>query len=164
MTRPPALLLLVSLIFASCARQGGEKLLTPLRAEQIDSVIAARTGQKAVLVNVWATWCGPCVEEFPYLVKLADKYADQADVLFISADFPEQRTDVIAFLKKQGVTYQTFLKDDLDEIFINALDTTWSGSIPVTAIYNRNGDKVFFHEGEMSFEALEKELLSVINK
>jgi thiol-disulfide isomerase/thioredoxin len=147
----------------ACSRQTQKELLTSLKADQIDSLVSARSGDKAVLVNVWATWCGPCVEEFPHLVKLATKYQKDADVLFISADFPEQRSDVLAFLNKQGVTQQSFLKDDLDETFINALDSTWTGSIPVTIIYNKNGDKVFFHEGEMTFDAFEKELLSAIN-
>jgi thiol-disulfide isomerase/thioredoxin len=156
--------LLLTFFIASCAKKPQEPVVMPLQAGQYDTLISSFKGKKAVLVNVWATWCGPCVEEFPDLVKLARQFKNDVQVIFISADFPDQLPRVKAFLQQQGVDWPTYIKDDADEVFINALDTRWTGSIPVTVIYNRNGDKVHFEEGKGSFASFEKAILLALNQ
>ena len=76
--------------------------LIPYTSEQIISKIKSFSNQKAVLLNIWALWCVPCVEEFPMIVDLDDEY-DELEIIFVSADFHEQKIEVQKFLKKQGL-------------------------------------------------------------
>jgi len=110
--------------------------------------VSSLKGEKAVLLNVWATWCVPCVEEFPMIVELGKEIED-LDVVFISADFEEQTDAVYSFLKKKGVGGKSFMKEEKDETFINGLHPEWSGLLPFTILYGKNSGKIVdFWEGK----------------
>lgn len=146
------------------AESNGTIVLTDLAPEQIGDVVARHNAEgKAVLLNVWATWCGPCVEEFPDIVALKQKYDAQLAVVFISADFPEDRDRAIEFLREQNVDWETYLKTGKDEPFINALSTEWGGALPFTKIYSKNGEIVTFWENKASYDTFEKAILDAIN-
>lgn len=114
---------------------------------------AGASGKKAVLVNAWATWCAPCIEEFPDLVKLSRDYADKGlQVYFVSADEPDVRPDVVKFLTEQGVTGKSFLKAGDDEAFINGLDPEWDGSLPATFVFDAAGKRVVSLREPASYE------------
>jgi thiol-disulfide isomerase/thioredoxin len=140
-----------------------ETFLEPIRASQIDSVINQYRGEKAVLINLWATWCGPCVEEFPHIVKLQEKYEDQLKVIFISGDFTDPYTAVPKFLKKHKVDWTTYLKTGNDQEFIPAVDSTWSGALPFTKIYDKQGNVVARWENSADFETFHKHVKNAIN-
>lgn len=155
------LLMLAVLAVAGVAGCGGQKAerasevattpdtlaLEPVTAEQL----LARTrepGARATLVNVWATWCGPCREEFPAIVSLAERRrADGLRVLFVSADFEDQAQEARAFLAEHRAPGPWLLKSGPDMEFINGLERRWSGALPVTLIYDSNGTPVEFWEG-----------------
>src|SRR6056297_942500 len=65
-----------------------DTLLKDVTGSELQEIIESYEGEKAVLVNVWATWCAPCIEEFPEIVKLQRNYPDQLKVIFVSGDFP----------------------------------------------------------------------------
>mgnify|MGYP003320099000 CR=1 FL=1 len=75
--------------------------LIPYTSEQIISKIKSFSNQKAVLLNIWALWCVPCVEEFPMIVDLGKEH-DELEIIFVSADFHEQKSDVQKFLNEKG--------------------------------------------------------------
>jgi thiol-disulfide isomerase/thioredoxin len=110
-----------------------------------------------VLVNLWATWCGPCVKEFPHLVKLQKLYEKKGvKVVFISVDEPEDvQTAVRPFLQKQNVTFTTYVKNGDDESFIDAVGSGWRGAIPTTFIFNRTGEQVATLVGARDLNAFE---------
>ncbi len=140
------------------------ELLTDIASEEIETLIAKHNADgKVVLVNIWATWCGPCVEEFPDIVELKHKYKDQLEVVFISADFPEDRERALQFLKDQKVTWETYMKTGKDEPFINAISNDWSGALPFTKIYSKNGQITSYWENKASFETFETAILEAIN-
>ncbi|TXD48746.1 TlpA disulfide reductase family protein [Polaribacter sp. IC073] len=114
---------------------------------------------KTYVVNFWATWCAPCVKELPDFEKLNKEYASKnVAVLLVSLDFPKQITrKLIPFLAKRNIQSKVVLLDDVNEdIWIKAIDSTWSGAIPATLIYNKNKRK--FYEQSFTFETLELEL------
>ncbi len=118
----------------------------------------------AVVVNFWATWCPPCREEFPDFVKLGKEYADRdVNVLFVSADFPEDIDRVTKFLGDQRVPWRSYIKAGKDEAFINAFSKQWSGALPATFVYDRSGSMTFFHEGKLSYAEIENEVKKLLN-
>lgn len=149
----------------SCGRPSQVSILPvlPLQPEGVKAVLASFQGQKAVLVNVWATWCVPCVEEFPYLVRLREEFKDELDVVFISVDFPEQLPRVEAFLTEQRVDWQTYIKDGKDEPFIFAIHDDWTGAIPATVIYDKAGEQVVFFEKPADYETFKSHILTAIH-
>lgn len=140
-----------------------ETLLKNADGEAIQDVIASYQGEKAVLVNVWATWCVPCIEEFPEIVEIQRKYPDKLQVIFISADFPENRERAVTFLKEHGVDWVTYFKTGKDEPFINALSDEWSGALPFTKVVDINGKVIGHWENKADFDTFNEHVKRAIN-
>jgi thiol-disulfide isomerase/thioredoxin len=97
---------------------------------------------KVVVLNMWATWCGPCVDEFPDLVKLDRAYRSRGvAVIGLSMDDAQQAPKVVPpFLAKQGATFPVYrLKPGDPMAVVGVFDRYWNGSIPVTYVFDRNG-------------------------
>lgn len=137
--------------------------LKDVKGEEIQNVIASYKGDKAVLVNVWATWCVPCVEEFPEIVEIQRKYPDKLQVIFISADFPENRDKAVEFLEKHNVDWVTYFKTGKDEPFINAISREWSGALPFTKVIDIDGNVIAHWENKASFDTFDKHVKQAIN-
>jgi len=108
----------------------------------LKKAVAAQKG-KVVLVNLWATWCGPCVEEFPDLVKLDEKYRSKGlVVLGGSMDEPRDGDKVVEFVTKQKAGFPVYLRKGGDvDSFVDALDKNWTGAVPTTLLFDRNGKR-----------------------
>src|SRR5436309_4814249 len=108
-------------VLTACAdRQAAGPPVIPATSKSVLHAVR-EPGAKVVLVNMWATWCGPCREEFPDIVKLAKKYRDQGlRVVFVSWDVDEAVTR--RFLAQQGVDFPSYIKADSerDPAFIDA--------------------------------------------
>ncbi len=154
-------LLLIAEVSASA---GQEKLgqmrhrtpIVPVKAFDLKQLVAGDKG-KVVVMNFWATWCAPCVEEFPDLLRLRSAYADRGlEIIFVSIDNPKKSLpQVNTFLKGKGVDFPTYIKEaGGDEAFINSIDSTWSGAIPATFIYDKRGSVVHKRIDAQTFEQL----------
>lgn len=137
-------------------------LLVNIKPNSLDSLISSYQGEKAVLVNIWATWCGPCVEEFPEIVKLQNNYPEDLQVVFISTDFTKDRERVITFLKEHHVDWTTYFKRGNDQKFIRTIDQDWSGALPFTKIYSRDGSVVASWYNKAPYEKFEKHIKQAI--
>ena len=136
--------------------------IRPADAAALHAAVGA-PGAKATLLNVWATWCAPCREEFPELVRLEKAWRDRGlRVMFVSADFDDQLPEVRAFLAKQGVTAPSWIKTGDDMAFIDAMDKRWSGALPATFIYDSQGKLVRFWEGKADYARFESEVRAVM--
>jgi thiol-disulfide isomerase/thioredoxin len=118
-----------------------------------------------LLINVWATWCVPCREEFPDLVKISESYSNKVRVVGISVDDSEVLdSKVIPFLKNQKAKFENYLlKVTEPEDFINLLNKKWSGAIPATFIYKKNSEQNEMLIGKQSYELFEQAVKKVIN-
>ncbi len=135
--------------------------ITPTTGNEIRQAIR-RSDARATVVNVWATWCLPCREEFPDLMRLYRAYRDTGVALILmSADFEDQLPEAREFLAEQGIDFPSFAKQGGDMEFIEAIDPRWSGTLPATWIYDADGVTRHFREGKTTFHALEQELLKV---
>ncbi|MDA0711992.1 MAG: TlpA disulfide reductase family protein [bacterium] len=138
--------------------------IRPATAEQVLGAIQKEKGH-VVLVNVWATWCQPCVEEFPDILALLQTYKDRGlKIIFVSADFEDQTETAKAFLSKQGVDFATYQKSGKDMAFINTLDEKWSGAMPATWIYNSASKKTHFWEGKKDRAYFERAILEALEE
>jgi len=120
---------------------------------------------RAILINIWATWCIPCREEFPDLVKIANDYKDEVRVIGISLDEPEiLDTQVIPFLKSHNAEFENYILKTVEpEDFINLLSKEWSGAVPATFIYDKKGYQKEILIGKQSYNSFEKAVKKVID-
>lgn len=127
---------------------------------------AARApGAACTVINVWATWCEPCREEFPDLLRLRAAFGGRGlRLVLVSADFPAERAAVEAFLRAQKVDFATYLKDQPDEAFIDALDRRWSGALPATFVLGPDGRVVEWWEGKRSYSDFERSVTAVLGR
>ena len=142
--------------------EGGAIQLERVDGEQVLKVVR-ESGAPAVLVNVWATWCIPCREEFPDLIRLYRQYRDRGfRLILISADFASEEDDARAFLAEHGVDFPSYLKVGDDMEFINTLDERWTGALPASFIYDVRGNLQHFWEGKASYEQMKESVLEVL--
>ena len=106
-----------------------------------------------VVVNQWASWCGPCRYEFPFFQRLAEKYDGR--VAFVGVDSKDSRGDAAAFLKRHPVPYPHYYDKDASVARVFRGGRAW----PTTAFYGKGGRLVFTHQGAYATEAkLEEEI------
>lgn len=112
---------------------------------------------RPLLVNFWATWCDPCREEFPDLVKIdADYRGKNLNFVTVSLDdVSEIGTEVPKFLKEMKATMPTVLLNVNDpEPAIKAVDAGWDGQLPATFLYDKHGKVVFRYFGKIKPDEL----------
>ena len=120
---------------------------------------------KTYVINFWATWCAPCVKELPAFEKLNEEYASKnVEVLLVSLDFQKQKEKkLIPFIVRKNLQSKVVILDDINEdVWIKAIDSSWSGAIPATIIYNKNSRN--FYEKYFDYETLEAELQTFLKQ
>ena len=141
-----------------------QKLIGQADYETILTAIAEKKG-KVVLLNMWATWCDPCVEEFPDIVMLYNKYKDQGlDVVTVSHDFVESIADSFLILQKADFTnYMKEIAQDGND-FIIGIDNDWYGALPATWLFDRDGNRQYFIEEQFYTDKLEAKIVELLKK
>jgi peroxiredoxin len=113
----------------------------------VDGVRAllANDTDKLLLVNLWATWCGPCIIEYPEFLRIHRMYKDRDfEFVSISADAPEQKDKVLKFLEKKESAVRNFIFDSDDQYqLIEAVDPNWQGALPYTLLIEPGGKVIF---------------------
>lgn len=134
--------------------------VTRLDEQGLSRLIKDRNG-KILFLIVWATWCVPCVEEFPDLVKLHHAFEGRpVEIVGISADFDDEIESKIApFLRKQDVPFRVYVASfKRQEDFINGVNRSWSGALPASLIIDARGERKFFLVGKGTFEQFKREI------
>jgi peroxiredoxin len=111
--------------------------------------LMAQDSKKYRLVNVWATWCGPCVAEFPDLVEMHRMYRRRPfELVTISLDSPKDKDKALKFLNEQhaSMTNYIYTGDDRDAL-ADTLDKAWRGPVPHTVLIGPDGKVVWRHTG-----------------
>lgn len=125
-----------------------EVTLEPIDAEGIQEIIA-NDSDDVRLVNVWASWCGPCIVEFPELVTINRMYRHRNfEFITISADDPDRKDKVLSFLKKNegSATNYIFNSDDKEKL-VEAVGEEWNAALPHTLLIKPGGEVVYRHTG-----------------
>lgn len=153
-------LLLVLLISYACNKEEFTKVTSvkSYNYEQLKPLLE-KNDDTIYIINFWATWCAPCIKELPYFEKIGVAYKDKnVQVLLVSLDFPKQvEKKLIPFINKKKLKSEVILLDDVNEnVWIPAIDESWSGALPATLIYSKNKRKFF--EKSFNYQELENEL------
>lgn len=115
------------------------------------------------VINFWATWCKPCIEELPVFEKINLDYAGKkVKVILISNDFKKQINPKLKpFLKAKKIKSEVWWMSETDpNVWVNLVEPMWAGSLPATLIFKGSENKRFFHEGDLN----EATLKAIINK
>lgn len=115
---------------------------------------------KPLLINFWATWCVPCQEEFPDLIKIGADYKDKIDLITISLDeLSEINGDVPKFLAEmKAETPGYLLKTADEEATIATVSKDWQGGLPFTILFNEKGESVYSQQGKFNPDFLRAEI------
>ena len=137
----------------------------PVKLDEIDQQgvreLMGNDGDKLRLINVWATWCGPCVMEYPEFLVLQRMYgARDFEFVYISADKPDKKAQAEKFLNKvhSGVTNYLFTGKNIYEL-VAAIDPEWNGALPYTILVEPGGDVVYRHQAEVDFLELKRAIV-----
>lgn len=122
-----------------------------LKVPQLENILNSKDN-KLYVINFWATWCAPCIKEFPAFKKVSEEFSDQkVQFIMVSLDFPSQVNEqLIPFLKRNDVKLRVALMTDLDyDSWIDIVDPSWQGDIPATLVFNNVKKKRSFRPGAM---------------
>jgi thiol-disulfide isomerase/thioredoxin len=123
-------------------------------------------GGKLRLVNVWATWCGPCVTEFPDLVTMNRMYGHREfEMITVAANFPDEKNEVLKFLKKQQSAGKNLLFGDPDKYKLAAaFDKDWTGALPFTLLISPTGKTLYREEGSFDERKLKRTIVQSLKE
>ncbi|NND32981.1 MAG: redoxin domain-containing protein [Saprospiraceae bacterium] len=114
------------------------------------------------VINFWATWCRPCVEELPLLEKLeSDQFEHPLEVILVSLDFRNQvETKLVPFISEHDLQSKIIVLDDPDaNSWIDQVDERWSGALPATVVY-RGQKRLFFPDAFADYQSLKSTLIN----
>jgi thiol-disulfide isomerase/thioredoxin len=115
---------------------------------------------KPLLINFWATWCDPCREEYPELVKIDENYRGKIDFITISLDdVTEKDTSVPKFLSDMKADMPAYLLVAPDaEAAMAVVSKNWSGGLPFTILYDSKGGVQYVRQGKVKIDLLKAAL------
>lgn len=126
--------------------------------EDLEPVLNRQDG-KTYIINFWATWCKPCVEELPYFEKINEEYGKKdVVVILVSLDPPNHwESRLVPFVKNRNIKSKVIVLDDPKQNdWIPKVHEDWSGAIPATLIFN--GQNRTFYERSFTYDELENVL------
>jgi peroxiredoxin len=134
-----------------------KQYMAKLEAEPVNVKLVDAEGLKALrrndtgkvrLINFWATWCGPCITEFPDLITINRMYRHRAfELITVSANYPDERKEVLSFLEKHQASCRNLLFGETDKYkLMEAFDLKWDGALPYTILLGPDGAVLYKHQ------------------
>lgn len=114
---------------------------------------------KTYIINFWATWCQPCMEELPYFERVhAEQKDNNVEVILVNLDMPHMwKTRLEPYVEKKGIRSTVVILDDPKQNdWIPKVSEAWGGGIPATLIYNK--ERRSFYERSFTYDELTEEL------
>ncbi|PZR22760.1 MAG: redoxin [Citrobacter freundii] len=152
------------LLFSCCITIGLTAQTKSIRITDLEKMIAE--SKTPLIINFWATYCGPCIAEMPAFQQLADKYSSKGlKLVFVSLDMRDDYpAKVDSFVAKRKVRHQVLWLNETDaDYFCPKVDQKWSGAIPATLLVNKTKGIRRFFEEEMTEQELEKEIMAILD-
>jgi len=132
-----------------------------VNVEELKALRKNATG-KLLLVNFWATWCGPCFKELPDLETMYRMYGHRAfDLVTVSINYPDEQSGVLTALQKQHATSQNLLLGSTDiYALLAAFDPEWNAAVPYTMLIRPDGEVVYKRQGPIDALALRRTIIA----
>jgi peroxiredoxin len=143
----------------------------PVTLEKADAAVlkAIRENKgsgKIRFINVWATWCGPCITEFDELVEHNVRFRIRGfEMVTIAAEFPDQEAKVRDFLTQKHASMKNYIyassnNDEMSE----AVDPAWKGPLPYTIIVDEKGNVIYREMGSINFLKMRRAIVPALNR
>lgn len=123
---------------------------TVVNFKTLDTLLKS-SAPEIIVINFWATWCGPCIKELPHFEKLNAAADPGIKVVLVNLDYADKVEKVNSFLRIKKIKTPVLLLDEIDyNSWIEKVDKNWSGAIPATLVLNTATGKRNFVEKELS--------------
>ena len=134
--------------------------LEKLKEAEIKAMVG-NDSKKLRLINVWATWCAPCVAEYPSLVTLQRMFGARSfEFVSLSADKPENADKTLEFLQSKHSSIKNYLYDGTDNYkLVEAVDSVWNGALPYTLLVEPGGKIIYRSAGPVDLLELKKAIV-----
>lgn len=132
--------------------------LEELSLSGVQDLLKNKESEKLRLINIWATWCGPCILEYPQFVNIQRMFgARDFEFVSVSMDKLPKKERALKFLQKSQSALSNYIYAEEDNYaLIEAIDPDWNGALPYTLLLAPGGERLWSHQGTVDFYTLKK--------
>jgi thiol-disulfide isomerase/thioredoxin len=131
-------------------------------AEEVQALIKENEGS-VVVVNFWATWCPPCLKEFPDLIDVYERNRSRGVVVIaVSMNAADETQDIDEFLQKFAPPFPVYRAASIDNAFYAGIVEPWFGELPITLVYDATGVLRHYHRKAITRDELSSEIVALL--
>ena len=128
----------------------------------IDALVASNAG-KVVVVNFWATWCPPCLREFPDIIEVYEQYREQGlEVVAVSMNEADENEDIQDFIESFAPPFDVYRASTADFEFYEGVLESWFGEMPMTLIFDTAGNTAHIHKRPVTYDELAADVAALL--
>ena len=158
-------LVIVAALGVQAAAQAQDvQVIQTLTPDQVHSLVSENQG-KVVIVNFWASWCPPCLKEFPDIIRVYNEHhAEGLEVIAVSMNADDEIQDIEDFLANYEPPCPIYRAATQDETFFSGISDEWYGEMPTTLVFDAEGDTVGFYKRQLTYEEMTTDVTDLLSR